>query len=67
MSETVPEWGTIVTEIINAIKNIIYQTASTIADNAAAVGGLVAMGLIGYMLYRYGGRMFSGLLRFFRW
>lgn len=67
MSTTVPDWGTIVNEIINALKNLIYQTASTIADNASAIGGLVAVGLIGYMLYRYGGRVFGGLLRMFRW
>ena len=56
----------IMNNILVAIQNILGEVASVIAENASIIATVVVIGGLAVLLWRYGGRIFSGITGLFR-
>lgn len=58
-------WGDIINAIVDTVKEVLYQVASVVKENAVAIAGAVVGLGIAYAVYRYARRGMPFLGRFF--
>ncbi len=56
----------IMQNILTAIQNIIGEVAHVLADNASIIATVVVIGGVATLLWRYGGKIFSGITGMFK-
>lgn len=56
----------VLTNILNALQDILYYVSTSIADNASVIATVVVVGAIAFLVMRYGSRIFRGLTGWLR-
>jgi predicted PurR-regulated permease PerM len=56
----------VLTNILNALQDILYYVSSAIADNASVIATVVVIGAIAFLVMRYGTRIFRGVTGWLR-
>jgi len=56
----------IMTNILNAIQDVIGNVAAAISENAAVIGTVIVLGGLAYALVRFGSRAFRSFAGWFR-
>ena len=58
--------GEVLNYVLVAIQDVLGEIAKTIAENASVIATVVVLGGLGLALWRYGGRIFRGIVGWFR-
>jgi len=66
MSATTPSLSDILNNVITAVANVVNSIAQAIANNASTLGTVLVLAAMGYVVFRYGRRLISGVAEFFR-
>jgi predicted PurR-regulated permease PerM len=56
----------VLTNILNALQDILYYVSSAIADNASVIATVVVIGAIAFLVMRYGSRIFRSVTGWLR-
>jgi len=56
----------VLTNILNALQDILYYVSQAIADNASVIATVVVIGAIAFLVMRYGTRIFRGVTGWLR-
>jgi len=61
-----PTLADVMTNVLNAVVNVLYQITKMIADNASAIATILVVGAVAFLAYRYGSRIFRGITGWLR-
>lgn len=63
---TPPSLSDVLTAILGGIQTVLYEIATSIADNASTIATVVVVGAMAFMVMRFGSRILRGAMGWLR-
>jgi len=63
---TPPTLADILSAVLDTIQTVLYEIAHAVAENAGVIASVLVLGAITFMVFRYGTRIFRGVMGWFR-